>query len=91
MEEMSKEIVKIFTDKLIIIAIGTSIWNWITNSDSGILIANITGMLILLLVIRAVVHALIKDYNKIFRKVKAENEDKELSDIRELRDLIEQQ
>lgn len=84
-EIVKSAIAKVSDDQVLLAAFGSMIWNFITNSASGTLIANITGILILFLIIRKVVFSIIADVKKLVRKSpKYDNVD--LSDELELTD-----
>lgn len=65
METINSAIEKVSFDKVILMAFGSTIWNWITNSQSGTIIANITGILILLLIIRKFIFSIVEDISKL--------------------------
>ncbi len=48
----------------------TTVWNWLTDSEIGVLIANVTGILIILLLLRKFIFALYEDITKFRTRIK---------------------
>lgn len=91
MEAIKSIFERIAPDKIIVLGIGTTIWNWLVNSDLGIMVANVTGIMILFLVIRQVVMAVKTDlatFRNDSDKKKIKSEGESLHDINELNNLI---
>ena len=58
----------------------TTAWNWLTDSEIGVLIANVTGILIILLLLRKFLFALYEDITKLRVRTKKDQHDGLIAD-----------
>ena len=67
-----EELLTRFKNSLLYLAgTGSTVWNWTVRTDLGTLIANATGLLILLLMLRKLAYACVEDYVKLKSRLRA--------------------
>ena len=67
---MEEILTRIKNSLLYLAGTGSTVWNWTVKTDLGTIIANATGLLILLLLFRKLAYACVEDYVKLKGRLK---------------------
>ena len=69
---MEEILTRIKNSLLYLAGTGSTVWNWTVKTDLGTLIANATGLLILLLLFRKLAYACVEDYVKLKSRLRTQ-------------------